>query len=356
MYTIAVDAMGGDNAPLDILKGVKRAQRENPDIRFILLGPQDILQSELTQLNISTSDKVVIENAQDVVSMSESPSISYKRKQNSSIRIGLNLVKDGKANAFVSAGNTGAVMLASTLILGRIKGVERPAISAVLPSQKNPFVMLDMGSNVDCKPSHLAQFSVMGYYFSKLLLGINEPRVGLLNIGEEPDKGNALTLATFSILEKLPFNFIGNIEGKELLLNKADVVVCDGFVGNTILKFGEGVYKLFMSFFKSEAKRSVFSLMGLLLMKSSLKLFKKQYDYDEYGGAPLLGLKGVSIIAHGSANEIAFSNAIKMAIQTVESDMVNQISNAIQSESSKFEITEAGEVDSKTIGSGGADN
>ena len=189
--------------------------------------------------------------------------------------------------------------------------------------------MLDMGANVDCKPAHLCQFAFMGHFFCKLVLNHPSPKVELLNIGEERDKGDSLTLDTYQLLEKLPLNFVGNIEGKEILLGSADVVVCDGFVGNCVLKFGEGVADVFSKFFKEEAKRSLRSLIGLLFLKPAFLTFKKDFDYTEYGGAPLLGVDGVAIIAHGSSNDIAVKNAIRLAITTIDSDMVETIKNAV---------------------------
>ena len=329
MYTVVLDAMGGDFDPLIPVKAAILAVEGQDKLNVILTGPKD----ELTKLTHSLSsfphDKISIVDAPEVIEMSESPSKAFRKKKKSSIHVGLELVKSKKADAFVSAGNTGAMLTASTFILGRLPHVERPALAAVIPSIKAPFVMLDMGSNVDCKPSHIAQFSLMGHYFSELILGTHKPRVGLLNIGEERDKGNALTTESYSLLEKLPINFIGNIESKGLLNGVVDVLVCDGFVGNNILKFGEGAIKLFTSFFKKEAKRSIFSLIGLLLLRSSLKKFKSKFSYDNIGGAHFLGVDGVSIVAHGSANEIALKNAIYTAVHSLETNITQKISSAI---------------------------
>lgn len=321
--------MGGDFAPKVPVEGACLAVKQYPFI-VTLVGKKDLIQAELDRIGDYPKDKIIIHDATDVVTMSESPTTSYKSKPNSSIRVGLTLVKEGKADGFVSAGNTGAVMFASIMVLGRIKGVERPAICGIIPSQTGPFLLLDMGSNVDSKPSHLAQFALMGHHFSREILGKKEPKVALLNIGEEEDKGDSLTTATYPLLKQSNLNFIGNIEGKELMSSEVDVVVCDGFVGNTVLKFGEGVSKMFTNFFKSAAKKSIFSLLGLLLLRPALKEFKSQFDYDEYGGAPLLGIDGVSIIAHGSASSKAIMNALRTAVREKEGKVVDRIKEALQ--------------------------
>lgn len=321
--------MGGDNAPHVNLNGALLAVNEL-DINVTLIGQEDVLQREISKIPNWPSHRISIHHASQVVGMSESPTSSFRKKKESSIRIGLTLVKEGKADAFVSAGNTGAVMAASSFILGRIKGVDRPALAAVIPSKENPFVMLDMGSNVDCKPHHLTQFAMMGNFFSKTVLGVKTPRVGLLNIGEEEDKGNQLTLTTFKFMKQLPINFCGNVEGRDITNGKADVVICDGFVGNSMLKFGEGISKLFSDFFKEEAKKSIISLLGLLLLKGTFKRFKKKFDYDSYGGAHLLGVNGVSIIAHGSAKDVAIKSALKVAMKAVQKNVVSKIEKAIE--------------------------
>lgn len=328
MIKVVLDAMGGDFAPDEVLQGAYLALRELP-VHIILTGPEDILKKELPRWGEWPNDRISIVHASQIVEMAESPSQSFRKKKDSSIRVGLDLVRDKKADAFVSAGNTGAALTASTLILGRINGVERPAAVTVLPSENGQFVMLDMGTNVDCKSNHLVQFAVMGECFAKLVLGIEKPRVALLNIGEEPDKGNLVTQATFELLQQAPVHFIGNVEGKEILQGKADVVVCDGFVGNNLLKFGEGVSALFMDFFKKEAKSSWLSMLALMLLKPALYRFKKRYDYEEYGGAPILGVNGVSIIAHGRSKSVAIKNAIRTAVVSVQSEMVDRLTKAL---------------------------
>jgi glycerol-3-phosphate acyltransferase PlsX len=321
--------MGGDHAPGEVLQGAYLALKEL-GIHLVLVGPEDVITQEINRIPHWPKEGYSIVHAPDVVGMSESPSLAFRKKKQSSIQVGLNLVKNNEADAFVSAGNTGAVMAASLLTLGRIPGVERPAIATVLPSMTGPFIMLDMGSNVDSKPQHLVQFGIMGHYFSKLLFNVTKPRVALLNIGEEEDKGNHATLEAYPVLkETKDIFFIGNLEGKDILLGKADVIVCDGFVGNAILKFGEGVTGLFLDFFKTEAKASLRALFGILLLKPMLTRFIKRFDYQEYGGAPLLGVNGVSVIAHGKSKRVAIKNAIRIAKQTVESDIVGKIAEAL---------------------------
>jgi len=320
--------MGGDFAPEVNLDGALLAS-QSLAIKITLVGPESLLKEKIKEYPNWPHDRIVIHDAPEVVGMSESPTLSFRKKKNSSIQVGLNLVKEGKADAFVSAGNTGAAMTASGFILGRLPEVDRPVLAGILPSEKRHFVMLDMGSNVDCKPHHLAQFAIMGNFFAKNILGIQNPSVALLNIGEEKDKGNSLTLTTYKLLEKMNLNFHGNIEGKELTKGKVDVVVCDGFVGNSMLKFGEGISKLFMDFFKREAKTSLLSLIGLFLLKPAFKRFQKKFDYDEYGGAHLLGVNGISIIAHGSAGKVAIKNALKTAMLGVENKVVEKIKSAI---------------------------
>jgi len=327
---ISLDIMGGDHAPEEIFQGAYLALKEY-EFHILLVGPEEITQKQLLAFPDWPMTRTTIVHAPEVVGMSESPSLAFRKKKNSSIQIGLNLVKDHQAEAFVSAGNTGAVMTASVLTLGRIPGVERPAIGTLMPSKHGYCLMLDMGSTVDCKAAHLAQFAIMGHFLAQSLLKIESPRIALLNIGEEEDKGNQVTLEAYALLKSnSDLNFIGNVEGKDILYGKADVVVCDGFVGNTVLKFGEGVTAIFMDFFKSEAKSSVLSLLGALLLKPALKRFLKTYDYQEVGGAPLLGVNGVSIIAHGKSSRIAIKNAIRSAVQTVSVDVVGSIKKALE--------------------------
>ena len=321
--------MGGDFYPDVNINAAILAVKEFP-VSVVLVGNKPVLEKKINLIKNFPHDKISIVHADEVIEMKDSPAKAFRTKKNSSIHIGLKLVKQQAAHAFVSAGNTGAVLTGSTLILGRLKGVERPALAAALPSEKKPFILVDIGSNVDCKPSHLVQFALMGNCFSKALFKNKSPRIGLLNIGEEEEKGNNLTLQANELLAKVNFNFIGNVEGKDLTKGNADVVVCDGFIGNNILKFAEGISQLFRNFFKKEAKKSLFSLLGLLLLKPAFKRFKKEFDYDEYGGAHFLGVNGLSIIAHGSASEKALKNAIKVAYESLSSDLINNIESSLK--------------------------
>ena len=244
------------------------------------------------------------------------------------------MVKEGKADAFLSAGNTGAVMSCSLFILGRIPGVDRPALASVIPTKKGRALMLDMGSNVDSKPIHLEQYAMMGHFFSSQVLHVDQPKVGLINIGEEEEKGNQLTQETYESLKgNTAINFIGNLEGKDILYHKADVIVCDGFVGNTLLKFGEGLVDFIMSEIKNGIlSSSPLAKLGGVLLKPVFKSIKKRIDYEEYGGAPLLGVNGVSLVAHGKSKQKAIVSAIRTAIESVESNMIDKISTAFQRE------------------------
>lgn len=320
--------MGGDHAPVEIINGALFAV-ENYDLEIILVGDETIIHQ-----HFQSHPKISIVHASDIIEMEESPLQAYKKKKDSSIHVGLKLVKDGKAQAFLSAGNTGAVMSCSLFILGRIPGVDRPALASVIPTKKGHALMLDMGSNVDSKPIHLEQYALMGHFFSSQVLHVDNPKVGLINIGEEEEKGNQLTQEAYEHLkENNTLNFIGNLEGKDILFHKADVIVCDGFVGNTLLKFGEGLVDFILSEIKQGIQNaSVFSKIGGLLLKPVFKKIKKRIDYEEYGGAPLLGINGVSLVAHGKSKEKAIASAIRTAIESVETGMIDKISSAIQKE------------------------
>jgi glycerol-3-phosphate acyltransferase PlsX len=331
LIKIAFDAMGGDHAPKETIRGACLAIKESPEIEIIFVGKEDVIQKEIASILPNSHPRIKIHHASEIVDMGEPPAQAFRKKKNSSIHVGLNLVKSGEADAFISAGNTGAVMATATILLGKIQNVDRPAIATVLPSQKGGVICLDMGSSVDCRPNHLFQFALMGSFYSKLVLGIENPRVGLLSIGEEEDKGNALTLATYPLLKESNLNFIGNIEGKDILSNTADVIVCDGFIGNSILKFGEGVVKLFFNFFKTEFKGSILSKIGLICLTPALKRFKKRFDYEEFGGAPLLGVNKVVIIAHGKSSAKAIKNAILCAEHSVKSQIVEKIRGGLAS-------------------------
>lgn len=308
---IALDAMGGDHAPAAVIEGAICASREfNSDI--VLVGRENVISEELKKYDIEKLS-LSIKHASEVIEMHESPSIALRRKRDSSIKIGVELVKSGEADAFVSAGNTGAVMAAATLILRTLKGIERPAIAVQLPTISGPVILIDAGANVDCKPRQLFQFGIMGHVFARYVLEREAPKVGIINNGEEEDKGNEATKEAYKLLKKSSLNFIGNIEGKELYKGTADVIVSDGFVGNIILKASESLADMIGKSLKSMFTKSWRTKLGYILVKPYLDEFKKKVDYSEYGGAPLLGVNGVCIIAHGSSSPKAIKNAIRLA-------------------------------------------
>jgi len=335
VINIALDAMGGDNAPGININGAYLAAKEYNDVNITLVGQETILIPLIKKYPDWPENKIKIQNANEIVEMAESPSQSFRKKKNSSINVGLNLVKNKQCNGFVSAGNTGAIMTSAIFILGRIAHVERPALAAIFPSKKYPFVILDVGSNVDCKPNQLKQFAIMGSIFAEQILKLNKPKVGLLNIGSEKDKGNILTQETDPLLTSLPINYIGYIEGKEITKGFADVVVCDGFIGNTILKFGEGIVSLFKDFFKKECQSSLLAKIGLFLLKPLFKRFKKNFDYEEHGGAHLLGVNGITVIAHGSSTPIAIKNAIRIAKSAAIQKMTTTIETHLEKQKEK---------------------
>lgn len=330
MIKVAVDAMGGDHAPFEVIKGSLLAIDEYK-INIVLVGVEPTIKPILDELTCGKENpKISIVHAPEVVGMSESPSAAFKKKKESSIAIGLKLLKEGEVDAFVSAGNTGAVMAASTLTLGRIPGIERPALSVILPSDNHQVLLMDIGSNVDCKPEQLVQFAIMGDCYARLVMGVDSPRIGLLSIGEEEEKGNHLVQSTFPLLKEENLNFIGNVESREIFVDRADVVVCDGFMGNSLIKFAEGLVTFFLSYFKKSCKKSPLAMLGALFLLPTLKRFKKETDYEEFGGTPLLGINGVSVISHGKSESKAIKNAIRNAVEAVQSNMIESISGAIQ--------------------------
>ncbi|ACV62061.1 fatty acid/phospholipid synthesis protein PlsX [Desulfofarcimen acetoxidans DSM 771] len=318
---IAVDAMGGDFAPREIVQGAVQAVQEY-GFQIILVGDTEKITAELGSF---PRDKIELVHTKEVIAMDEHPASSVRKKKGSSIVQANLLVKEGSAQAVVSAGSTGAAMAASLLYLGRIKGIDRPAIASVLPTMKGGTVLLDVGANVDCKPQYLLQFAIMGNLYASKILGIIKPRVGLLNIGEEETKGNELTLAAFPLLRQSGIDFIGNVEGREVFSGDIDVIVCDGFVGNIVLKTSEGLAMALKSMIKQEISCSITAKLGILLTLPSLKRFRQRIDYTEYGGAPLLGINGISVISHGSSTAKAIKNAIRVAADAVENGLVSSI-------------------------------
>jgi len=304
--------MGGDSSPAAEVEGAVLAAREY-NTEIVLVGDEKLLRCELEK-HRTTGLPITISHASQRVEMHESPVSVLRKKKDSSIIIATKLVRDEKASAVVSAGHSGATMAASLLILGPVKGVERPAIATILPTLEGVAIMLDVGANVDCKPKHLFQFAIMGHAYAVKMLKKENPRIGLLSIGEEDTKGNMLTKETFVYLKNSPLNFIGNVEGKDVYRGRADVIVCDGFIGNVALKISEAVADTMGKMLSREIKKSPAGKIGYLMLKKAFASFKKKVDYAEYGGAPLLGVNGVCIICHGRSSPKAIKNAIGMSV------------------------------------------
>jgi len=326
---IALDAMGGDHAPSVNIEGAIETVSEYEDIDVILVGDETLVREELKKKRY-TADRISLEHASQVVEMHESPTVAIRKKKNSSIRVGIELVKSGRADGFVSAGHSGVVMATSLFLLGTSKGVDRPAIATLMPTLKDTFILLDVGANVDCKPENLLQFAIMGNTYCRLILGRTNPKVALLSIGEEDTKGNELTKEAFKLLKNSSLNFIGNIEGKDIFTGKADVVVCDGFIGNIALKISEGLAETILKMLKQEITSVSTGRIGYLMMKPAIRNFKKRTDYDEYGGAPLLGINGTSIISHGRSTAKAIKNALRVASDYAGKRVFEAISTDIE--------------------------
>jgi glycerol-3-phosphate acyltransferase PlsX len=308
---IAVDAMGGDYAPAAVVEGCVLAAREF-GLRLILVGRREEVERELGKHDTRGSNLELV-HASEAVGMEESPTVALRRKKDSSIRIGAELVRDGRAQAFVSAGNTGAVMATVKILLGALEGVDRPALTAVVPNLRGPSVWLDVGANVDCRAEHLVQFALMGHLYAREVLGIGRPRIGLLSIGEEDSKGNEQTREAFKQLKILDLNFLGNCEGRDIFNGNADVIVCDGFIGNVSLKAIESVVEAVQAFLREEISKSFLARLGYLLSRRAFRNFKRRVDYAEYGGVPLLGIKGCVIVCHGRSSAKAIKSAIRVA-------------------------------------------
>ncbi len=326
---IALDAMGGDTAPAVTVRGALEAV-ESFGLEVILVGDENRIKQELDSGGGSKKvSGISIQHSSEVVAMDESPSSALRRKKNSSIRVAVDLVKTGKADAVVSAGNTGAAMATSFFRLGLVQGVDRPGIATVMPGVKKPFVLIDVGATVDCKPVHLLQFAVMGNIYAGTVLGRANPRVGLLSIGEEAGKGNELTKESFKLLEDSNLNFVGNVEGKEIFSGTVDVVVCDGFTGNVVLKTAEGLVESLAKMFRQEISGSLLGKIGYFFLRAGLPDVRKKLDYAEYGGAPLLGINGVCIISHGRSTSKAIRNAVGVAADSVEKGLKETIKAGI---------------------------
>ncbi len=326
---IAVDAMGGDHAPKAAVLGAVLAAKEK-QVASILVGKSEVLNQELSQLEDYPRDLITIKEAREVVEMCDQPAVAVRKKRDSSIVVANTLVKDGEAAAVISAGSTGAAMTASLFVLGRIRGIARPAIAIPLPTPNGVTVLLDAGANAENDPRDLLQFGIMGSIYAKAVLGIAAPKIGLLSNGEEETKGNKLVLETHQLFKESNLDFIGNAEGIDLPMGRCDVVVCDGFTGNVILKFAEGMASAIFQMMKEEIMGSAVAKMGALLIKPSLQRLKNRFDYSEYGGAPLLGVNGVSMISHGRSDAKAFKNAIIAAANAAKQDMIGKIRTAVE--------------------------
>lgn len=334
---IAIDAMGGDHAPFAIIEGAIQAVN-NFNLDVILVGQQEKVKEALNKssafnkLNSAVRKRISIYDASETIEMHDPAANSIRRKRNSSIVLGVKLLKSKEADAFVSAGNTGAVVCAATLDLRLLSGIERPGIGIVVPTIKDFSLLIDVGANIDPKPVHLLQYGVMAEAYLKYILGKDNPTIGLLNIGEEETKGTEFVKETYGLLEKSHLNFIGNVEAKDIYTGKVDAVVCDGFVGNVTLKVTEGVVEAFGEFLRRELTQNMFTKFGTLFLRSSFRQFKKKVDYAEYGGAPLLGVDGVVIIGHGRSSANAIKNAIRVAKEEVERKVNEKIVEAIKQE------------------------
>jgi glycerol-3-phosphate acyltransferase PlsX len=337
---IAIDAMGGDHAPGEIVAGALRAQEEL-DVEILLVGDQEQIEASLKQH--TSSHQLEIVPAEGTIEMHEEPLSGLRRKPKASINVAMQLVKQKQADAVVSAGHSGAAMAAALLRLGRLPGIDRPAIGAVFPTliAGKPVLILDVGANVDCRPKFLEQFALMGSIYSQYVLGVAEPKVGLLNIGEEPSKGNELALRTHEKLQENPqISFVGNAEGRDVLSGTFDVIVCDGFVGNVLLKFAEAVGGIVLQILQEELPQGLRGQIGTALLKPNLKRIKQRIDHAEHGGGLLLGVAGICIISHGSSQAPSIFNAIRLAKEAID----NQVLERIQSRSSTT-ATQATEVE-----------
>lgn len=325
---LAIDAMGGDNAPEEIVKGALAAAGRHPDMQLLLVGDETAIKAHLGS---EVPSNIEIVHASEVIAADDEPVKAVRRKKDASLPVAARMVKEGRADGFVSAGNTGALMAAGLLLIGRIEGVERPALASVWPTFDGKGVLvLDVGANMDADAANLLQYAMMGNLYAKHVLSIEQPRIGLLSVGTEPGKGNKLSKDAYPLFETGNFNFVGNVESREILNGVCDVVICDGFVGNVMLKLIEGVGLGMFDALKDVFMAGTVSKLAALALKPGLKEFKKKFDYAEYGGAPLLGVNGVCIKAHGSSNARAFEMAINQAHQFLLHGVLDQIRTGVQ--------------------------
>ncbi len=320
---VAVDAMGGDNAPLEIVKGAVEAVNENKNIKVYLVGKEDLVKEELSKYTYDANNIEVV-NATEVIETAEPPVMAIRKKKDSSIVVAMNLVKDGTCDAIVGAGSSGAMLVGGQLIVGRIKGIERPPLAPLIPTETGCSLLIDCGANVDARPSHLVQFAKMGSVYMESVMGIEKPRVAIVNIGAEEEKGNALVKETFPLLKNCPeINFIGSIEARDIPTGYADVIVCEAFAGNIILKLYEGVGATLIKKVKAGMMTSLRSKIGALLVKPALKATLKGFSLEEHGGAPLLGLNGLVVKTHGSSKSIEIKNSILQCV-TFKEQKINE--------------------------------
>lgn len=324
---IAVDAMGGDNAPLEVVKGCMGALQREKKLELIVVGKEESIRDILGGYDTS---RITIQNATEVIGGDEPPVEAIKKKKDSSMVVGMQKVKGGQADAFISAGNTGALLAGALLKIGRIKGIDRPALAPILPTEKGGAMLIDAGANAECKPSNLLQFGMMGSAYMKGVMGIENPRVALINIGTEEGKGNVLTKETYRLLEESGLKFIGNIEARGIPEGAADVLVCDGFVGNVILKLTEGLAMSLFAQLKKEFTQNTASKLAASVLRPGLRRFRGRLDYNQYGGAPLLGIAGGCIKAHGSSDALAIENAIMQAVRFIDNKVEQSITEHIK--------------------------
>jgi glycerol-3-phosphate acyltransferase PlsX len=328
MIWVAVDAMGGDAAPRVAIDGAVAASRHF-ELGVALVGPLAALERDIARHPDIDPARVRLVDAPEMIGMEEAPAASLRRKPKASIKVAADLVARGDAAALVSAGHTGATVMAAYGAFGMVSGVDRPALAATIPTRQRPAILLDVGASVECRPQHLLQFAVMGSVYARVALGIEAPRVGLLSIGEEATKGNELTRDAHRLLKAAPLAFIGNVEARDVYSGKADVIVCDGFTGNVALKISEGLVDVMESLLHEELSSTVTMRVGSLLTRRALRRFRRRVDYSEYGGAPLLGVGGVTIVGHGRSSAKAVRNAIAMAYRFAEGGFIHRVRNEI---------------------------
>ena len=328
MIWIAVDAMGGDFAPRPVVDGALAAARHF-DLGVALVGPRANLDVELARHDDVDPERIRIVEATDVVAMEDSPAAALRRKPNASIKVAAEIVARGEASALFSAGHTGATVMAAYAAFGMLPGVDRPALAATIPTRRRPAILLDVGASVECRPQHLLQFAIMGSVYARVAFGLENPRVGLLSIGEEATKGNELTREAHRLLRMSPLAFIGNVEARDVYSGNADVIVCDGFTGNVALKISEGLVDVVESLLSDELSSTITMRVGSLLTRRALRRFKRRVDYSEYGGAPLLGVNGVAIVGHGRSSARAVRNAVAMAYRFADQRVIERIAREI---------------------------